>query len=42
MAEAVRVAEQVRKEAEKTIEPLKGIGDGRGKSVDELKDKLLD
>lgn len=30
--------EDGRKEAEKTIEALKSIGDGRGKSVDDLKD----
>lgn len=42
MPETVKVAEDVKKEAEKTIDALKSIGNGKEKSVDELKDKFLD
>jgi len=42
MPKAVEVAEDVREEAEKTIDALKSIGDGESKSVDELRDKFLD
>lgn len=42
MAEQVKVTEEVRKEAEKTIESLKSIGEGKGSSVQDLKDKYLD
>jgi hypothetical protein len=42
MPETVKVAEDVKEEAKKTINALKSIGDGKGKSVDDLKDKFLD
>ena len=42
MPETVKVAEDVRREAEKTIESLKSIGSGGGKEWSEVKDKYLD
>jgi len=39
MPESIEISEEVRKEGEKTIEALKSIGDGEGKTVDELRDK---
>lgn len=42
MSEQIKIAEDVKKEAEKTIKALKSIGDGNGKTVDEVRDRLLD
>jgi hypothetical protein len=42
LPETVKVAEDVKKEAEKTIEALKSIGSGEGKNWSEVKDKYLD
>lgn len=42
MSETIKVTDEVKEEAEKTIDALKSIGDGKSKSVDELKDKFLD
>lgn len=42
MAKTVGIRDNVREEAEKTIDALKSIGKEEGKSVDEIKDKFLD
>ncbi|MFB6158214.1 MAG: hypothetical protein ABEJ95_00970 [Candidatus Nanohalobium sp.] len=42
MPETVKVAEDVRREAEKTIEALKSVGSGEGKNWSDIKDKYLD
>jgi len=37
----MRLHDNLLEEAEKTIDALKSIGDGKGKSVDDLKDRFL-
>lgn len=37
-----KTRQDLKTEAEKTVDALKSIGDGEGKTVDELKDKFLD
>lgn len=42
MSGRLKIAEDVRKEAEKTIESLKSIGSGEGRKWSEVRDKYLD
>lgn len=42
MSEQIKIAEDVREEAEKTIKSLKSIGSGEGKKWSEVRDKYLD
>ena len=42
MPEQIKIAEDVREEAEKTVKSLKSIGLGEGKKWPEIKEKYLD
>ena len=42
MSDQIKIAKDVRKEAQKTINALKSIGDGKGKTVKEVREKFLD
>ncbi|MFB6241392.1 MAG: hypothetical protein ABEJ36_01145 [Candidatus Nanosalina sp.] len=42
MPASIRVSEEVKREAEKTVKALKNIGKKQGSSVDELRDRFLD
>lgn len=38
----IKIRDEIREEAEKTIQALKNIGDGRSIPADDLKDRYLD
>lgn len=38
----IGLREEIREEAEKTVQALKGIGDGNSKAWSEIRDKYLD